>query len=202
MSRYIAHITRSGEKQPIEEHCKNVAALASSFSKSFQLSKSAYFTGLFHDIGKYSGAFQRHILAEGPTIDHSSAGAKEIYSSSLPFYERLMISEAFASHHSGLLNIGSKVVREDGTLYGRLGKNIEDYSAWKQEIPYSVPIFSELINKSGNSSYQWLTLSFMTRMLFSSLVDADFLDTEVFMQGKPRKTDYEGIPELCNLNSH
>ncbi len=44
--------------QPLEEHLKNVAELAADFARPFGGEKWAYLAGLWHDLGKYSNAFQ------------------------------------------------------------------------------------------------------------------------------------------------
>ena len=45
--------------QPLEEHLKNVAELAADFARPFGGEKWAHLAGLWHDLGKYSSAFQK-----------------------------------------------------------------------------------------------------------------------------------------------
>lgn len=152
--------------------------------------------GLMHDIGKYSVAFQKHIIGNSPKVDHASAGAQEISKLKCSFTLKLMVEEAVASHHSGLIDVGSKqfAVAGDGTLYGRLAKQLDDYSDYQKEL--ETPLLDNEAFQIQNKAYQWLAVSFMTRMLFSCLVDADYLDTESFMSPNKRNTIYDSIPDL------
>ena len=58
-------------------------------------------------------------------------------------------------------------------------RGIPDYSVWKDEVSFSVPDLPLWLQKEHST----LTHAFFTRMLYSCLVDADFLDTEEFMSG-------------------
>ena len=69
--------------QPLEKHLKNVAKLAADFARPFGGEKWAYLAGLWHDLGKYSDAFQaklydandieRHIETRPGMVVHSEA---------------------------------------------------------------------------------------------------------------------------------
>lgn len=56
-----AHINDLGEKQPVKEHLSGTAERAEQFAESFGCGGAGYLCGLMHDIGKYSGDFQRRI---------------------------------------------------------------------------------------------------------------------------------------------
>ena len=60
-NRFFAH-SLDGQPpdnwQPLEEHLRNVAILARSFADAFNAGTWAYMAGLWHDLGKYSKAFQ------------------------------------------------------------------------------------------------------------------------------------------------
>ena len=59
--RYYAHSLERkppADWQPLEAHLKNVAKLAADFARPFGGDKWAYLAGLWHDLGKYSDAFQ------------------------------------------------------------------------------------------------------------------------------------------------
>ncbi|MCD8047877.1 MAG: hypothetical protein LUD80_04895 [Clostridiales bacterium] len=75
-------------------------------------------------------------------------------------------------------------------MAGRSKRRVPDYSAWRQEV--SLPRVSPLpfLGRDG------FTDSFFTRMLYSCLVDADFLDTEAFMQGPQPRGEYASLPVL------
>ena len=173
---FAAHIRDDGEIQTVAEHLNGVAVLARGFAEPFGAGGMAYQCGLAHDIGKYTAGFQHHIRDGGPKVDHSTAGAQEIL--------KLCGAPAaycIAGHHSGLLNGGgSGDSKNAGTMHGRLNKAIGDeYQRYRDEVQLQKPQPPKL-RLLGQGGF---TISFFTRMLFSCLVDADFLDTERFMQG-------------------
>ncbi|HIH74606.1 MAG TPA: CRISPR-associated helicase Cas3' [Methanosarcina sp.] len=185
---YYAHSTEGQDKsswQTLKDHLENVADIASGFSREFNAEQFGYASGLLHDIGKYSHEFQRRLDGNNIRVDHSTAGAQEARKLYGIFQSRIL-EYVISGHHGGLLNYGTK---ECG-LEERLSRSfLPNYSAYKNEI--SVPDLSKvrprltpINNKMGFS------ISFYTRMLFSCLVDADFLDTEQFLS--PDKSSLRG----------
>ena len=176
--QYLAHKSDDGREQDLLDHLLGTANLSALFAKAFDMETLGYNIGLYHDIGKFSSGFQNRILNDGPKVDHSSAGERELIKL-LP-----LGSFCIAGHHAGLMNKGSQSSLDDGTLYSRLGKKLSgklDYSAFKSEA--RLKIHSGDFNKQvqsfcDNNAFNCMLL---TRMLFSCLVDADFLDTEAFM---------------------
>ena len=175
---YLAHKSDDGREQILIEHLVGTAILSSTFATTFGLSDLAYSIGLYHDLGKYSPGFQNRILNDGPKVDHSSAGAKEIISK-LP-----LGAFCIAGHHGGLMNKGNIFSLDDGTLYSRIQKKLTgklDYSVFRKEARLfeDIPeMHKKPMQFCGNDFFSYMLL---TRMLFSCLVDADFLDTEKFM---------------------
>lgn len=183
--QYLAHITTDGRTQTVLEHCGETAKLAGSFAHSFDAYEQGYLVGLAHDIGKYSAEFQKR-LHGGPRVDHATAGAQECVKK-----RQMFCAFCVAGHHSGLLNQGSKVdSAEDATMYGRIKKRLADYSAFSQELQLPEAKIPDYCGKDN------LANAFFIRMLYSALTDADYLDTESFMQGVPRMTAYATIEEL------
>ena len=183
---FLAHISEDGRKQLLIDHLKGTADLASRFASSFGQGEYAYYIGLYHDIGKYSKEFQ-YRLRGGPKVDHSTAGAY------IAFQNRM--SEAafcIAGHHSGLPDAGSRTDAEGTTMLARMNRaadgKIPDFSEWKNEVHES---FAK--QKTQCSRY---SAFFRTQMLYSCLVDADFLDTERFMQGEMKRSVKTSFKEL------
>ena len=172
----LAHISEDGTRtQTIEAHLNGTAALAGGFAAAFGAQREAEYTATLHDIGKYSAAFQ-HRLQGGPPVDHSTAGAQEAMRA-----RNTPAALAIAGHHSGLPDFGSRVDTADScTLLGRIQRQVPDPSGWKQEIHPAAALPGWLMQ-----SRDPLDMAFFTRMLYSCLVDADFLDTETFMNGSP-----------------
>ena len=61
------------EDQLLRVHLKHTAELAAKFASSFDAAEWGYFSGMVHDIGKYSQKFQRKIRGENIRVDHSTA---------------------------------------------------------------------------------------------------------------------------------
>ncbi len=169
-------------EQSIQEHLQNVAQKAKEFADVFGYGAYAYTIGMAHDIGKYSDLFQKKIRNnQNIFVDHSTAGAIEL--------QKMRMSAgafAVAGHHGGLPNGRSS---ESNCLYKRVtSRKIEPYEDYKKEIVLS----KQMLPRMGG-----FQLSFLTRMLFSCLVDADFLDTEEFIQqGKVERGGYDEISDL------
>lgn len=182
----IAHKDNVRE-QSIEEHLKNVGELAAEYCNDYQLqtvdaSRYAYETGLAHDIGKYSKEFQRKIKENlDISVDHSTAGAKEMQKNGM-----LAAAFAIAGHHGGIPN-GRDTTKQN--LIARIKeREVEPYDEYKTEICLKA------VREPKLSSFDEVLF---TRMIFSALVDADFLDTERFMsQGKVERGNYDSINVL------
>ncbi len=188
---YLAHISEDGERtQTLDEHCKGVAELAAEFASAFDAKSWGYCAGIMHDIGKGSKEFQEKLIHRGSQrVDHSSAGAKELLGKK-GYY---LLAYCVAGHHAGLPDMGTDAdTSASSTLSGRKKKPIPDYHEYaeKIDIPSLEPPKVRLIGKGGFS------VSFFIRMIYSCLVDADFLDTEDFMRNgktdrQPKKLDSE-----------
>lgn len=182
----IAHINESKE-QTIQEHLENVAKRASEFCAHYKIEglnvqDYAYQVGMAHDIGKYSDAFQQRIRGHKEIItDHSTAGAKELQ-------KRRMPAGAFAvaGHHGGIPNGWDCT---DSNLLHRVKKReIEPYLDYEKEIE---------IKEIHEPLLEPFEEGFFTKMLFSALVDGDFLDTEDFMcQEDVDRGNYASIKDL------
>lgn len=185
---YTAHINEvSKEKQTVKQHSENTASLCRDFSIT-ELKDIVYAMGLLHDIGKYQDSFQLRIQGKNIKVEHSTCGAivaKENYNNALA----LMMEYCIAGHHSGIPDAGFDNDTQDmPTLYGRMKRDFEDYSAYQQEL--QLPAIDEtaflnfLIQDCGNSRDKLIDkFAFFTRYCFSCLTDADSLDTAQFCGG-------------------
>lgn len=172
---YFAHSKNAtGQRQLLTEHLQNVARLASQFGQSLEIPDLAAFVGLVHDIGKFNPGFQRYLLeAESATghpqkLDHKGAGAV--------FLEDLGLgSVAFLvqGHHGGLPSFAA--------LKSRLRERRDD-PAVQEAIALARQALSELQAPIVPPLPAFVRTPFQAdlflRMVFSTLVDADFLDTE------------------------
>ena len=179
--KYLAHIAEDGTEQTVREHLEGTAKLASQFAAEFDAESQGELAGMYHDIGKYTDKFQKRLHGGKERVDHATAGARECLKQKQP-YAALAIS----GHHGGLPNGGGKAdIAGQGTFLGRMKKSLPDYSAFSnlKEISENFPIHA-VLPKFLMERPDPLKQAFFTRMLFSCLTDADFLDTEAFMEGE------------------
>ena len=172
---YLAHIADDGRAQTVSEHLRGTGELAAEFAAPFGAADEARAAGLLHDIGKYSAAFQQRIRGSAVSVDHSTAGAQEACKRG-----DLPAALAIAGHHGGIPDCGNQRhdTSDDTTLHGRLKRKLPPYDEWQREIaPPSAKPPAWALSDS-------ITAAFYTRMLYSCLVDADFQDTQNFMDGQ------------------
>ena len=197
---YIAHLNEE-RTQTLKDHLCGTAELAGYFAGRFGKADWGYACGMLHDIGKYSLAFQDKIKNNSNRqVDHSTAGAKACFEKGGMYS---FMSYCIAGHHSGLPDYGSSSDPGNApTLQGRKKKHIEDCGAYKSEI--HIPEIKTLPFDPQNSPDPDFSLSVFIRMLYSCLVDADFLDTEYFMkEGRTqRETGEEPSVLLEKLKKH
>ena len=189
----------------LNAHLTAVGGTAAVFASAFGASKAAQAMGLLHDIGKCSQAYQDYIrrprASGGPKgPDHSSAGAREAYAAYGQQVGKLM-AFGLAGHHAGLMD-GSG--HDGGTLARRLTKPIEPYGGWRDHV-IGLPNLGEMRAvfhpPKPNGIAPGFEKSFLARMLFSCLVDADFLETERFYsaargEGPPLRGGFVGSHHL------
>jgi CRISPR-associated endonuclease/helicase Cas3 len=208
MNGYFAHSGRELDKsdwQTLKEHLEVVADIAKHNARYFGAEELAYLAGLLHDLGKYTPEFQARLEGSPKKVDHATAGAK-VAADILPepFYR--LISYAIAGHHAGLangINEGDGLSTLEARLKQAFGKDLcrLDTETWRKEL--TLPEVSQLLPNiqphpdQVNHGFQF---AFLIRMIFSCLVDADFIDTDKFykqLEAKPwLRGDY---PELNAL---
>jgi len=166
------------------------------FAKDFEAGEIGYNCGLVHDLGKYSLKAQLRLTKNGEKVDHATAGAMEVFKVYNEGFAKIM-AYCISGHHSGLLDYGSE--NKSPSLARRLYKKVEDYSGYKTEIV--LPELSKrpfrIKNPKANPFYYY----FLIKMLFSCLVDADFLDTEAFMNPEKfaLRSQYEELGKLQEI---
>lgn len=205
----VAHVSKEApyEVHLLDEHLLRVEQQTERLAAKFSADQWGKLAGRWHDLGKFSSDFQHYIRGasgyEANTVDtvpgrvnHSSAGAllavDRFGSLGLP------LAYLIAGHHAGLPDWSSVETAgrtlesrlRDGRKQGLLAKAIE--GSTNQCLESARP--SLAANNFGGSPglHLWI------RMLFSCLVDADFLDTEAFMQ--PGQSNLRGnYPEISVL---
>ncbi|MDY4609670.1 MAG: CRISPR-associated helicase Cas3' [Sphaerochaetaceae bacterium] len=188
----IAHVRKmaTGEwdmPQLLIDHLEKVAGLSAMFGDSFHSSEWAFNAGLGHDISKSRNEWQTYVMAvsgygtDAPPmesyqkIEHASSSAKvaeEIFGKAIG----RILAYLIAGHHTGLPDWSGSV----SSLQYRL------QLAKTDSIPSQ---FRQLLEKRKKSivvppfkfAPKDIGFSLWIRMLFSCLVDADYLDTEAYM---------------------
>lgn len=197
---YVTHLKPDGTYQPLKAHEENVAALAGKFAEAFDAKAHGERTGLLHDIGKYSDNGQKRQRDPEHTakVDHATAGTQMAWK-----LKDCVAAFAVAGHHGGLPDMGCGSDDGGGTLWARLNKLLtggNDPSAWKNEIEIPEKICYPAWLETEKDARR---LAMYTRMLFSCLVDADYLDTETAIQGGQPRGKGETLERLLEkLNAH
>lgn len=163
------------EYQLLSDHECGVGTLCGQFAEAFGAQAEGHEAGVHHDDGKATAAFQHRLLDNGPKVDHATAGARNIMLSN-----NLLLAACVMGHHSGLPDLGSTNDPEGTpTFTGRI-KKWDTPAIPPLDLGYPIPpvrLPQRPVTKPS------LSESFRTRMLYSCLVDADYLDTERFMKG-------------------
>lgn len=182
---YWAHTRESDdERQLLKDHLECVAEKAAKAASAFGAEEFGRLAGTLHDIGKYSKSFQKRLDGSTIRVDHAAAGAQLAYSMRP---SQVSVALAVAGHHGGLPDFGGRAdVPGAGTFVGRLKKGVDSPDpTWKQEVNVPVLMDSMPFRPDGNSWVHAQTM-FFARMLYSCLVDGDYLDTEEFVEGAQR----------------
>ena len=202
----------------LADHLQSVAGIAANFSEAFEpaavTKRWAYLAGLWHDLGKYRPGFQRYLSqSDDPDahIECKVGGREKTHSAAGALWAMLKLGEAhgpngalsarvlaylIASHHAGLYDW-------DGGLKERLDEadcQTELAEALAAHPPESILNHGDFVPSLNQIPGGSAGFSLWVRMLFSCLVDADFLDTEAhFEAGKPARR--EGFPTLDQMQT-
>ena len=186
--------------QTLQSHLVNVGEMVAEFARVFGAQEIACQTGQLHDLGKYSEPFDRR-LHGGSSVDHATAGAKIAVERWGNAIGKLM-AFCIAGHHAGLAN-GNGEGDNRRTLKHRLalqfGADIPALdNLWQQEIKLPQNLSAPPLKPDAH--HPFFSYAFFTRMLYSCLVDADYLDTEAFYLKLENKTvERGGYPDLNAL---
>jgi CRISPR-associated endonuclease/helicase Cas3 len=206
--KYYAH-TAAGDDgtplpesfwQPLATHLANVSQLAAQFAAPFNLGEEAKLAGLLHDLGKYANRFQARL--RDPSIhgiNHWAAGTAQAAG-----LKAWAVAFAVDGHHTGIPALNEP---EAGTP---LRQTVSSFADDNRRLELTGQCPEDATDLVVRFTQDGLTLSpfsaravgkeqryeeaFRSRMLFSCLVDADFLDTEEHFDANQTATRI--LPEL------
>ncbi len=190
--------------QTLSDHAHTVGDMAAAFAAAFGAQEIARYTGELHDLGKYSPDFQARLRGSGKPVDHATAGAKIACERWGKIIGKMM-AYCIAGHHAGLAN-GSGAGNNRRSLQERLalqfGADIPlPDDVWQQEIRLPPTLAAPPLKPDAH--HPGFSRAFFIRMLYSCLVDADYLDTEAFYAAIEGTTiERGGYPALNDLQTH
>lgn len=202
---FFAHSLEGRDKdawQPLAEHLEAVSRLTSLRAEKFGAARLGAIIGLLHDLGKYAPEFQDYIAGRGSSPDHATAGAREIQAltsgTGPDRFAALIAAYCIAGHHAGLSNW-----RGDRALSERLVKKLPELDpAWRRALaPEANGLFPKTFKRHANKGRAAFQLAMLGRMLFSCLVDADYLDTEKFYaeaEGNSVDRDWPALTDIID----
>ncbi|MDR3071087.1 MAG: CRISPR-associated helicase Cas3' [Endomicrobium sp.] len=203
---YAHSANSNGEWQLLADHLANVAAQSSKFAEEFDSSDWAYNIGLLHDLGKASDDFQKYLKKSSnedsdedgvhvKKTNHSGAGA--IFAVRKYNDVGKILAYCIAGHHAGLRDwdggpssIKHRLSEKGDKKY--FDEQVEKYVK-SSFIDLKNPLKPPALKKRPHDLHLWL------RMLYSCLVDADFIDTENHINcGQKDRGNFDSISELSS----
>ena len=195
--------------QTLHEHASGVAKHSMGFAEALSSKDWADNAAWLHDLGKLDSAFQGYLRRENGIddseydsgrVNHSSAGAACAEERLGPCVGRIL-AYLIAGHHAGLPDWDATETG-NAALSLRLNEGRENYSRIRDEAEEIVSRLRKIstpppfLSKHPENFHLWI------RMLFSCLVDADYLDTETFMdrqKATERSVCFNSLPLLREL---
>ncbi|GIO43923.1 CRISPR-associated helicase Cas3' [Paenibacillus apis] len=207
---YIAHVRESdGEPQPLEHHLLGAQRLAEFAGEALGIRHITGLAGLLHDLGKYAIAFQNYLREavahpEAPpkrgSVDHSTAGGRLLYDLyHTGTIERgkgtlaEIVGNAIISHHSSLHDYISPELEMPYLRRVRDKEDVPEYEACTRlffERVMNREAFEQYVERAvlemdayfaiPSSFTMEMKCLYLTKYVFSALIDADRTDTRRF----------------------
>jgi CRISPR-associated endonuclease/helicase Cas3 len=178
MNDLYAHTPNDkGNWHGLIDHLEKVANCAKQFANKFQAGDLAYWIGLWHDLGKSNPEFQDYLEAcqrdeRHEKVPHAIWGAilaYQLLSHNIEDDRWKEIALTIAGHHGG--------IDQPGSLSQRLEERMQN----NQVILQNVVEYAKTLSPPPRVTLPELTRTqreLFIRMVFSALVDADYLNTE------------------------
>jgi CRISPR-associated endonuclease/helicase Cas3 len=190
---------RIGARHKLDDHLAGTAARAREFGEPFGAGDLAGYLGLVHDVGKASCAWQAGLAAAEETggrvgTDHKLAGTW------LASRTAGVFAAAVNGHHGGLPAVAALKNELNGADDGMR-------AGWDEAIERAAALVPAIRRVTPLARPGWLDIArsrdplvtdLLMRMVFSALVDADFLDTEAHFRGPVRPDPTVSAAELAD----
>ncbi|MFE7319032.1 CRISPR-associated endonuclease Cas3'' [Streptomyces sp. NPDC057555] len=178
-----------GVRHRLEDHLRGSAALAGRFGEVFGASELAAYLALIHDVGKGACAWQDRLLAvEREGGGRVGVGHKHAGTWLANKYTQLPFGAVVFGHHGGMPDM-EKLKDElwrampGGDEAGRVEEAIRAVESVVPEIhPNPSPPLPAWLRKIPAEKARH-GLDLLVRILFSCVVDADYLDTAAHFDG-------------------
>ncbi len=211
---YIAHIREIDKQiQTVEEHLLGVKKLAEEYGEKMGVKHLAGLAGMLHDLGKYTNEFRDYIIKavhepenapKRGSVDHSTAGGKLLYEffhtngkiSPTKGIMAEIIGNVIISHHSYLQDFLNPDL-ESPYLKRVRDKELPEFSETKEiffEKVISKKEFENYVDEASLEIESFLSkdlpentekqLMFLTKFIFSMLIDADRTNTRLFEENQ------------------
>jgi CRISPR-associated endonuclease/helicase Cas3 len=181
-SKFYAHTpVEGGDWHDLVSHLRQTAERARKNAEKFGAGELAYLAGLWHDLGKFNPAFQKYLLdcreaaLAGDRAPRGGSVPHAVYGAALAAESVQSLAAVIYGHHAGL---------PDRDRYGEALKQPEMRKMYGELLPAARDAVEDLDFRGdargllSDPPRNELQAEVLQRMLFSSLVDADFLDTE------------------------
>ena len=215
---FIAHIREgNGEIQSVKEHLLAVKQIAETIARKIGVPHIAGLAGMLHDLGKYTEEFRNYIWTavydpanakRRGSVDHSTAGGKLLYEmyhkdKKISIFSLLaeIVGNAIISHHSYLkdyidLELNSEflkrvrksVLTEFSLSKEKFFEKVMKQDEFKQYVNEAAQELQGFLRKDKNMSNEEKCM-FLTKYVFSALVDGDRTNTRLFEENKPYRQE-------------
>ena len=184
---FFAHTpVNGGPWHELIEHLKQTAEQAQEKAAKFGAGDLARLAGLWHDLGKFNPAFQEYLRR----CEHAARTGEPpppkgvphaVYGAIFAWESASLLAPIIYGHHAGL--------PQRARLQGVVAEgNVEVREVYERLVPVAREQVSGLLYEGdaraliSNPPRDPFQMEFLLRMVFSALVDADFLDTEMHFE--------------------
>ncbi|MDP2830200.1 MAG: CRISPR-associated helicase Cas3' [Sulfuricellaceae bacterium] len=208
---YAHSANANGDWHPLAQHLVSVAGLAENFASLAAWAEEARLAGLLHDLGKYADRFQARLHGKDSGLDHWSQGA----SLALTEFRAVAAALAIEGHHIGLQRGDKSGLRrlQPDRLAAALppGRFLSDpdLNHLQSRADADGLVFGKPTTLAVKSFERAVATMLDVRLLFSCLVDADFLDTEAHFDGdaqgkrpRPEGPKLDAVAALAALDAY